>query len=285
MFRKNFPILILLFFCSLALQAQQLVLYGTNEYSYKFELLQHALSYHPEKKYQLVGFKNEIPKHRAFDFMNDRNAIDIIFGGATIYRESISLPVRIPILKGLNGWRMPIINKSKKDLFTTINSISSFKDLVPGQYYSWSDTKILESNGIEIAKGSDYEGLFQMLDKNRFDYFPRSVLEIENDYNARKHLNIMIDPTTLIHYPTAYYFFVAKENKTLHEDISFGLQQAIADKSFDKIFNKYYGEIIATIMNKNKKVFLLNNPLLPKQTPLSEKHLWVDLSQNSTIVH
>lgn len=265
------------------LSAQTLVLYGALEKGYQIEILQHALSYHPDKNYQVVSFNNKVPKQRAFDFMNETKGIDVIYGGATVFRENLSLPVRIPILKGLNGWRVPLVNKDRTNLFDSINSMQAFKNLVPGQYYEWSDTKILESNGILIAKGSDFEGLFQMLDKNRIDYFPRSALEVENEYQWRKNLHIAIEQSALIHYPTAYYFFVAKENTALHEDISSGLQQAIADKSFDEIFNKYHGSTISAILQRNRKVFSLDNPYLPQQTPLSEKHLWINLSANSVI--
>lgn len=257
--------------------AKNITLFGTNSQSYQFAQLLNALSYLPEKNYQLLNFNNQIPKVRAFDFMNQSKGIDVIFGGATIERESISTPIRIPILKGLNGWRMPLINKDKKAFFSTIESMSEFKKLIPGQFHRWSDTKILESNNIHVAKGSDFEGLFHMLDKGRIDYFPRSILEINGEYQARKHLNIIIDKSLIIHYPTAYYFYVGQNNQELANDILFGLEQAIADGSFDNIFHKYHGEVINNIRKIKRRVFSLNNPFLSAETPLSRKKLWISL--------
>lgn len=257
--------------------AKNITLFGTNSQSYQFAQLLNALSYLPEKNYQLLNFDNQIPKDRAFDFMNHNKGIDVIFGGATQERENISTPIRIPILKGLNGWRMPLINKDNKDFFLTIKTMSDFKKLIPGQFHRWSDTKILESNNIHVAKGSDFEGLFQMLDKERIDYFPRSILEIDGEYQARKHLNIMIDKSLIIHYPTAYYFYVGKNNQTLADDILYGLEQAKADGSFDNVFVKYHGEVINNILKIKRRVFSLNNPFLSSETPLSRKELWIDL--------
>jgi hypothetical protein len=263
---------------SFKLIAKDIVLYGTYDQSYQFEQLKNALSYLTTKGYQVKSYRGEIPKNRAFDFMNQKDEVDVIFGGATIERESKSQPIRIPILKGLNGWRMPLVNKDKKDIFLSVNSINEFKKLIPGQFYSWSDTKILESNQIQVAKGSDYEGLFQMLDRGRIDYFPRSVLEIYGDYEARKHLNIMIEQNILIHYPTAYYFYVGKGNNTLAADISTGLESAIADGSFDQIFVKHHGDVISNIQKIKHKVFTLDNPFLSTETPLPRKGLWIDLN-------
>jgi len=265
--------------------ANDIILFGILSNSYQFEQLKNALSYFPTKKYQLRNFQGNMPKNRAFDFMNNDEELDVIFGGATIERESKGLPIRIPIFKGLNGWRIPLINKNQHKLFATIDSKVKFKQLIPGQYYSWSDVKVLESNNIHVAKTSDYEGLFQMLDRERIDYFPLSALEIFSELEPRKHLNITIDTSTLIHYPTAYYFYVAKNNNELASDISLGLEKAISDGSFNKLFIKYHGEILNLIKSTNQKTFLLNNPYLSNKTPFAQKNLWVDFSPTSNIIN
>jgi len=260
--------------------AQEVVLYGAFEPSYQAELLQHALSYAIDKNYQVTHFtKIYIPKPRALDFMSQGKEIDVIYGGSTKERESKAKPIRIPVLKGLNGWRIPLVHHDSINLFSKINNFEAFQQLTPGQFHSWSDTKVIESNGIHVEKGSDYEGLFLMLDKQRFDYFPRSILEIFHEYNERKHLNITIEKTSIIHYPTAYYFYVGKNNKTLANDIQLGLEQAIKDGSFSTIFNKHFGKLIETFNPKNRKIFSLKNPFLPKETPLNRKELWVNFDQ------
>ncbi|MDO6444541.1 hypothetical protein Q4493_02010 [Colwellia sp. 1_MG-2023] len=265
------------------LQAKELILFGTNSKSYQYEQLLNALSYFPEKHYQLSSYQGELPKDRAFDFMNINKGIDIVIGGATLARENKSTPIRIPLLKGLNGWRMPLINKNNQKLFTSIQTLAAFKRLIPGQFHRWSDTQILESNHIKVAKGSDYEGLFYMLDKGRIDYFPRSVLEIDAELQAHKHLNITKEKSLLIHYPTAYYFYVGKENSMLAHDISLGLEQAISDGSFNQIFFKYHDEIINDIRQTTRKVFSLKNPFLSDKTPLSRKNLWIDLHPETSL--
>ena len=273
---------IFLFFSSHRLFATEIVLYGTFKDSYQFELLKHALSYSPENNYQISNFNNRLPKDRAFDFMNKNEHVDVIFGGATIEREQKALPIRIPILKGINGWRVPLVNKKKHPLFKQVNSIEQFRKLVPGQFHTWSDTKVLESNNIRVEKGADFEGLFLMLDKERFDYFPRSVLEVDHEYEAHKILNITIDNSVLVHYPTANYFYVAKNNQALAKIITFGLEQALADGSFDQLFFKYFAEVIDRVKKNNVKIFSLKNPYLSEKAPLARKELWIPLPSSSS---
>lgn len=124
-----------------------------------------------------------------------------------------------------------------------------------------------------------------MLHKARFDYFPRSILEIKWDYQNHQDLNISIEKNTLIQYPTAYYFYVRKGNNQLASAIEYGLEQAWKDGSFDKIFNEFYGQQVEEIKNSKRRLFKLANPHLPKETPLARKELWIDLSKYLTLVN
>jgi hypothetical protein len=189
----------------------------------------------------------------------------------------IYLAVHFPILRGLQGWRIPLVRKNNQDLFKDVHTLDAFKKLIPGQFHTWSDTEVLEANGITVTKGTDYEGLYGMLSKGRFDYFPRSILEVDSDYLAHKNLNIAIEPNIIIHYPTAYYFFVNKNNQVLANDLLAGLEAAHLDGSFNKLFMRYYGEQINKVIDKKRRLIQLQNPLLPKTTPLERSELWIRL--------
>jgi hypothetical protein len=189
----------------------------------------------------------------------------------------IYLAVHFPILRGLQGWRIPLVRKNNQDLFKDVHTLDAFKKLIPGQFHTWSDTEVLEANGITVTKGTDYEGLYGMLSKGRFDYSPRSILEVDSDYLAHKNLNIAIEPNIIIHYSTAYYFFVNKNNQVLANDLLAGLEAAHLDGSFNKLFMRYYGEQINKVIDKKRRLIQLQNPLLPKTTPLERSELWIRL--------
>ncbi|MCW8831829.1 MAG: transporter substrate-binding domain-containing protein [Colwellia sp.] len=243
-------------------------------------ILTQALSYSTDKNYQLKFYNQSLPKVRVFQNIANKGGIDIIAAGATIDREKMLRPIYFPLIKGLFGWRIPLVSEKNEHLFLPKLSTAAFKKLTAGQLRSWSDTKILESNNLPVEKGSHYQGLFHMLTANRFDYFPRSILEIQRELDEHKNMKIVIDSNILIHYPTALYFYVNKDNEVLAEDVKFGLEQSLKDGSFERIFTHYYGEIINHTINEKRRVYQLNNPFLPTKTPLHRKELWVDLAVN-----
>ncbi|MCF2947923.1 transporter substrate-binding domain-containing protein [Paraglaciecola aquimarina] len=257
--------------------AQDVIYYGGDNQSYNYQMLQHALSYQKSANYLVKTYSSFTPKLRAYIQLSNQEGIDVVFGGATIERERLNHPIRIPLLKGLNGWRIPLINKNNPSLFANLSSTEEFKQLLAGQFHLWSDVAILQSNNINVHKATHAEGMYQMLHKGRFDYFPRSILEVWFDFERHKDLDIMIDQHTLIHYPSAYYFYVNHQNTALIKDITSGLESAIKDGSFDELFIQHYGEVLQKVNLTPRKTYNLANPNLPPKTPLSRKELWLNL--------
>jgi hypothetical protein len=264
-------------FLSTLSYAEKVVFPGLERDDYFASLIKHVLSYDKNNNYQVEFSNKDLPKNRVLKLISNNMGIDVIAAGATKEREKSLLPIHFPILKGLNGWRIALVTKNNKNLFLQHSTLAQFKSLTPGQLHSWSDTKVIASNDIHVEKASSYDGLFTMLANNRFDYFPRSILEVRWEYDKYKDLNIMIEPYRLIHYPTAYYFFVNKKNTKLAHAISFGLEQALKDGSFDVLFNEYFGDAVDKVQNENRIVLSLNNPFLPSLAPLSRTELWLDL--------
>jgi len=260
-------------------KAKDVVMSGAERSDYFTQALSLALSYAPEKQYQIKFINFDVPKLRALKLIANHEGIDVIPAGATVERQELVNPIRLPLLKGLFGWRVPLVLEKNKDMFLQKQTDVEFKQHIAGQLYTWSDTKILESNGIKVLKGSKFLGLFTMLEKERFDYFPRSMLEVEEEYQRFKHHGIIIEPNIILHYPTAYYFYVSKQNVELHNDIRNGLELAIADGRLNTLFKQHFGDIITRINLKNRRLIELNNPFLPPDVPLSRKKLWLDVEQ------
>jgi hypothetical protein len=284
LFLKNTlsTVLIALALFSVNIKAEVIIHAGENRDDYYVRLLKHVVTYINDKNYRVKAFGTFIPKDRNFELLLNNDGIDVVFAGSTTEREQKYLPVRFPLLRGLNGWRIPLVQKGQELLFRDILTLQQFKQLKPGQFHTWSDTQVLLANGIEVVKGTDYEGLFGMLALGRFDYFPRSVLEIENEYSAHKNLAITIEKNTIIHYPTAYYFYVSKENSRLAKDLEKGLELALKDGSLTKIFNHFYGKTVNKVRDTQRRIIKLKNPLLPKETPLNRDELWINLGSHET---
>ena len=263
------------------LRSNEVVYPGFERDNYNILLLKHALSYHPDKHYQVTAFGADIPKSRAFELMAANDGIDVMIGTGTKPRVAAYQAIHFPILKGLNGLRIPLINRGQPDKFRHVTEFEQLLKLSAGQFHTWSDTKILKHNGITVADGTDVEGLYTMLHKNRFDYFPRSIVEIQSDLQSHNHLNLMIDPYVVLQYPSAFYYFVRKGNDALADDIKSGLEAALKDGSFDRIFNRFYGKAIVDLKLKDRRIFYLDNPILSKQTPIHRAELWLNPPVNT----
>ncbi|WP_158966807.1 hypothetical protein [Paraglaciecola sp. L3A3] len=92
--------------------------------------------------------------------------------------ELTSSPIRIPLFKGLLGLRLFFVRQAELSLFSNIESVEQLKVPMVGQGDNWTDTRILQLNNFNLVTAMNTDSLMQMLLHSRFDYFPRSVLEI-----------------------------------------------------------------------------------------------------------
>ncbi|WP_395008100.1 hypothetical protein [Undibacterium sp.] len=200
--------------------------------------------------------------------------LDVIWTMTSDEREQQILPIRIPIDKGFFGWRIPFVNRDNPAL---LHGVKTFKDLSKfnaGQGFLWPDTEILRSNGLPVITGSD-ESLANMLRAKRFDYFPRPVIAIWNEKKNAEYRDLEIDTAIILHYPTAFYFFVAPQQKKLAADLTRGLEKAVADGSFEHLFNRYFQSFIRRANIKDRVILELKNPLIKDGSlPLKNSKLW-----------
>jgi membrane-bound lytic murein transglycosylase MltF len=117
-----------------------------------------------------------------------------------------------------------------------------------------------------------------MLEVHRFDLFPRGIGEVfkEFDEHAKLSPDLAIEQHLLIQYPWPYYFFFNNRDTALAARVETGLRAMIKDGSFDAIFRKYNGADIERAKLNDRRVIRINNPFLPKDTPLDDKSLWFD---------
>lgn len=230
-----------------------------------------------DKKYKLLKHPSPMQQGRAFIFLGQKKGVDIVWSMTSKLREERYLPVRIPIYKGLIGLRIPLILDGTQDKFGKGITKNAFLSLVAGQGHDWPDTKILRGANITVLGPSTYDGLFGMLAKQRIDYFPRSIVEIFGEAKANEARGLVVEPGIALYYPTALYFFVHKENLELHYDITTALEHIIASGEFDKLFYDMHQEQIDNAKLSSRKIYHLENPILPAETPLKRKELWFKL--------
>lgn len=257
---KTFVLLILLYMPFLQLSAQEVIYGGRESDPYHLDLLKLALSYSPNTSYEVKRHEFMLPKQRAFMFLAENQAVDVLSGPSTKYNHEKFRPIPVPLFKGLKGWRLALISKNTPNIFENIRTKAQFTKLTPVQFHTWNSIKVLEFNNINVITGSQFRGLFKLIHKQRADYFPRSLLEVDQDLLRYPEFDVMLDSNILIKYPGATYFFVNKNNVVLAEKIEKGLKLAIQDGSFDRLFEQTFGDIIKRYNLENRQVIELENP-------------------------
>ena len=195
--------------------------------------------------------------------------------------EEQAIPIRIPIRKGLLGYRLLLIHGQNQELFAKFEKLDELRKLSAGSHYQWSITKVLRNLDFTVVEGTSYVGLFSMLHAQRFDYFPRGVNEIfeELETHQGKLPNLMVEPTKAIYLPLPTYFFVSPKYPRLAKRIQVGLERMLEDGSFDQTFEAHHAEHIRQARLAERQIFIVSNPLLPAMTPLGNKRLWLNIEQ------
>lgn len=242
------------------------------------KLLQLALS-QVDENYKIVRSPNAVSQSRFFQKLQQNQMIDVTWSMTSAEREQDFLAVRIPILKGLGGYRVLFIREQDRLIFAKGVPPEKIKRLIYGQVHDWLDTYILEANNFPVLGLSNYHLLFPALERGRIDAIPRNVLEIAEEYAAlqAQARGIIIDANWLFYYPAPTYFFVNKANIKLAQDIEKGLRQLIADGRFEQLFNETYGESLKSLKLEERNIIRLENPFLSPETSQYVKEFWYPL--------
>lgn len=206
------------------------------------------------------------------------NDLEIVWYASTQDLEERLLPIRIPIYRGLLGYRVLMIKRGNQHKFDGVRSLEDLKKFSLGQGRFWADAQVLESNGLNVTKVLKYEGLFHMLDGDRFDGFPRGAHEPWSEMERYPQLALDVEKNILLAYTNPFYFFVNKSRTDLARDIERGLRIAIEDGSFNEYFlnDPTVKDVINKANLKDRILIRLHNPGLPKGTPVDDETLWLD---------
>ncbi len=207
-----------------------------------------------------------------YELEHGTGAVDIMITMTSAEREAKLLAVPIPLTKGLLGWRIALVRKERLQQFAHVRTVGQLKAFVAGQGHDWPDVGILRASGLPVHVSSAYDGMFKMLEANRIDYFPRAVQQVFDE--VEHYPGLAVEPHLILRYPTDAYFFVNRAHAGLAGDIRRGLEAAIADGSFDRLFYSYFATKIAAAGLEHRHVLDLPNPLRGPSLPVSRKSLW-----------
>ncbi len=213
------------------------------------------------------------------ELMRDGSHLDILWSGSSKSRESNLLTVRIPLVKGLLGYRMPIIREQDREAFAAIRTLEQLKTMTACQGTFWPDADILEANGIKVNRSTNNEQMFSKLKKGQCDYISFAVFEGQAELDSRigQYPGLVFFQDLIIYYPYPMYFFVQRGKPELHGRIERGLDIAIKDGSFDRLMRQHQStDFIFPLSDwKQATTLKLDNIALQLNANALSSRLWI----------
>lgn len=245
--------------------------------NYTYNLLVAALNATNTTNEQVIVEKVPINAgYSASTFVVKNGQADVTYFPTNQEIERQLIPIRVPLYKGLMGYRILLIQSKAQAKFDAITSLDELKKLVQGAGSRWRTTKVLEHHQFNYVTAIRTSSLYKMLELGRFDYTTRGVIEIpDTALSIEKHFpTLKMEDNFLLYTELPVYFFVAKNKPELAKRIEEGMVKIANNGQFDAIFNAYYQTITGSIELKNRTIFHLENPFLSPKTIENAKTFW-----------
>lgn len=214
----------------------------------------------------------------------NKGVLDIMWTVTTAQREEDFRAIRVPLTMGLIGYRVAVLNRYSVKSVKPTSTTADLKKLLHVQGYGWPDATILQSNGFNVRTTDWYNSLYSALSDGQYDALLRGVLEVVAEVETYNE-NVEVDQHHLIHYPSAMYFFVAKNNVELATKIENALYGLIRERGMESILMEFapHSHAIAALHLSGRKVHRLDNPLFPSNTDTKDAKLWLQAEDFSGV--
>jgi len=211
----------------------------------------------------------------------DHDYVDIIWTGTNAQREFRYAPIRIPLFRGLLGYRVLLIRQEDREKFLQIKTPTQLKKLNACQGAHWPDSDILEANGYLVSRIVHFNVMFKMLAKKRCDYYPRAIFEgyAEQKVAMQHFPNIVLLDELILRYKFPFYYFVNKDNTELAQRLESGLMTALADGSLMELMKAHpvSKHLFPLTQWENKRYFELSNSVLGINLSQRNEQFWLNL--------
>ena len=215
--------------------------------------------------YTIHESSDVMQRERAIRELANGKAVNLGWFSMSAHDEARLRPIRIPIYRGLIGYRVLLIRKDRQSEFDKIETLDQLKALIGGQGLGWVDTGILRDAGLHVDMAT-YDSLFRMTEAGRIDYFPRGVVEAWNELQARhaQTPSLAVERHLLLAYRSDTIFYTSKRNEQLAQTIEAGLRAAYRDGAYMRLFDSqpYIQQAIEQARLAHRTVIHLDNRYL-----------------------
>lgn len=201
--------------------------------------------------------------------------VNVVWGATSSEREARLHPIRIPLGKGILGYRILFIRDAMQPQFDRVRTLDDLRRfrfcLGPG----WGDVPVYLHAGLHVDL-AEYAQLLEMVQAGRCDVFSRGINEIFDEAGRKSPRldHVAIERGLLLHYRYPFYLFVSPHEDHLATRIETGLRRMLADGRYERIFAEHNGEWIRLANTAGRRTIELENPELPAATPVGDARLW-----------
>jgi len=229
---------------------------------YKNEILKLALDASTSRygEYTLSINGPVVSRARAKKLLIDGDIINLHISTGIEFFEFSSITVRANLRKGLSSFQMLLVPFIKKDTFKDVNTLDKLKQFKAGVMPNSNLGIQLKVAGFAVEESHDFDGLFQMLAGQRYDFTARGANEIYKEIASGLPAfdSLMVVPDVAIYTPMSTYIFVSRNYPRIAERINYGLRVIRNNGTFDEVFFNHYGEILKKADLLNRKIIVIN---------------------------
>lgn len=219
---------------------------------------------------------------RALRELERSGSLDVFWVGTDLAKEQQFRAIRIPLERGLIGFRKFILHKDAVKKFDSIRSLQQLQRLTACQGAFWPDVEIMRHSGLKVEEAPVYENIFKQMVAKRCDYFPRGLHEgvIELEKRQSLYPELVRYNKLMLHYPFAVYFFTRKEDEALALWIEQGLEQMIDDgELLEHMQQQALTRHVFPLQHHSSDPWIsITNPLLSPDTPVTDGRYWFQRS-------
>ncbi|WP_026376416.1 transporter substrate-binding domain-containing protein [Aestuariibacter salexigens] len=185
------------------------------------------------------------------------------------------IPIHIPLMKGLLGHRLLIIRDAEQPVFADLSSIEALRGKTAGIPATWADATLFRHNHCLVDEYGQLQDVMNRLADGHCDYVALGANEIHDVFDQLSDYteSLVIESTLRLYYPYALVFYVSPRREELAIAIQQGLQTALLDGAFDKLFHAHNQACLASADLSHRREIALVNPLLPKEIMPSLKEV------------
>ena len=218
--------------------------------------------------YQLVRVEGDYSTRRVRQEVSEGRAVNILAAPWRVLRPDDPvdrrIPVNVPIMNGLLGYRYLVIRKEDLPRFAAIKDAAGLKALTGGQGRDWAEVGLYRRNGFRLVDTGNGRNLIQMLANKRFDYLPLSVIEAQDALDKYPDLakTLTVAPNIIISYPLPLIYYVSGRHPELARRLERGLTMASKDGSLDELLRQHFSQEIASMVAVTRH-FTMADPAVP----------------------